>query len=73
MFLQTHKIQSTASHQRLTEDEMFKKPCSKSWIPTKNHHTVKTFVEATNNDIDPEIKNQSIRTFLKGNKKHQKN
>ena len=65
-----HKTQSTPSHQHLTEDEMLKKPCSKCWIPTKNHHTVETFVEASNNDIDAEIKNQSIRTFLKRNKGH---
>ena len=55
MKLKAH-FKDIASHQHLTEDEIFKKPSSKSWIPPKNHHTVETFIEATNNDIGAAIK-----------------
>ena len=41
-------LKETAGHQHLTEDEIFKKP--------KNRRTVETFIEATNNDTDAEIK-----------------
>ena len=49
--LKAHSKDS-ASHQYFTEDEIFKNPSSKSWIPPKNNHTLETFIEATNNDID---------------------
>ena len=34
---------------------MFRKPIDKTWIPKKNHHTIETFIEATNNEINEEI------------------
>ena len=74
MKLKAH-LKDITSHQHLTEDEIFKKPSSKSWIPPKNHHTVETFIEATNNDIGAAIKKlkrQNILTFLRGNKKYLK-
>ena len=45
-------FKDTANHQHLTEDNILKKPSGKSWVSTKSHHTVETFIEATNNDID---------------------
>ena len=49
-------FKDAANHQYLTEDGIFKKPSSKSWISPEKHHTVKTFTEATNNHIDAIIK-----------------
>ena len=49
-------FKDTASHQHLTEDEIFKKRSIKSWIPPKNHLTVETIIEAANKDIDAVIK-----------------
>ena len=34
-----------------TEEDIFRKPNDKTWIPPKNHHTVETFIEATNNEV----------------------
>ena len=34
---------------------MPRKPTDKTWISQKNHHTIKTFIEATNNEIKEEI------------------
>ena len=34
---------------------MFRKPINKTWIPKKNNHTIETFIEATNNEINEEI------------------
>ena len=45
------------NHKHLTEDEIFKKPSSKTWFPQKNKkNTVERIIEAKNNDIDPELK-----------------
>ena len=41
-------FKEAASNQYLTEDEIFKKPSSKLWVPTRNHHTIETFIKATN-------------------------
>ena len=38
-----------------TEEDIFKKPNDKTWIPQKNHHTIETFIEGTNNKINKEI------------------
>ena len=38
-----------------TEEDIFRKPNDKTWIPPKNHHTVETFIEATNNEVNVEI------------------
>ena len=37
------------------EEDIFRKPTDKTWIPQKNHHTIETFIEATNNEINKEI------------------
>ena len=44
-------FKDTTSHQKITEDEIFKKPSIKSRIPPKSHHTVETFIEAINKEI----------------------
>ena len=49
-------FKDTINHLHLREDELYKSLFSNSWIPPKNHHTVKTFKEPTNNDTDAEIK-----------------
>ena len=38
-----------------TGEDIFRKPTDKTWIPSKNHHTIETFIEATNNEINEEI------------------
>ena len=66
-------FKDTATHQHLTKDETFKKPSSKSCIPPKNPHMVKTtFIEATNDDINAEVKKikrpKVLEAFWKGTK-----
>ena len=34
-----------------SKEDRFKKPTNKKWIPTNNHHSVETFIEATRNEI----------------------
>ena len=34
---------------------MFSKPTDKTWIPLKNHHTIETLIEATNNETNAEM------------------
>ena len=34
-----------------SEECIFKKPTNKNWIPTNNHHSIGTFIEATRNEI----------------------
>ena len=53
--LKSH-FQDIRCHQHFPEDKIFKKPPSMFRIPPKNRNTVETFIEATNNDIDAEIK-----------------
>ena len=48
-------FKDSAGHQHLTEDEIFKKPSSKTWVFLRDHYTVETFTEATNHDLDTEI------------------
>ena len=51
---------------------MFRKPIDKTWIPQKNHHTIETFIEATNNEINEEIahmKPPKYSNLSKGEKK----
>ena len=49
-------FEDTIKHLHFSEDEIDKNPSSESLIPPKNHHTVKTYTEAANNDTDAEIK-----------------
>lgn len=30
-----------------TEEEIFKKPTNEKWVPNKNHHSIKIFIEVT--------------------------
>ena len=34
-----------------SEEDKFKKPANKNWIPTNNQHSIETFIEATRNEI----------------------
>ena len=55
-----------------TEQDIFRKPTDKTWIPKKNHHTIETFVEATNSEINGEIahiKPPKSSNLLKGEQK----
>ena len=65
-------FKDTASNQHLTENKIFKKLTSKSWIPTKIHDTVETFIEATNNDIEAEIKKLKRPKYSNLSEKEQK-
>ena len=38
-----------------TEEDIFRKPTYKTWILSKNRHTIEAFIEATNNEINEEI------------------
>ena len=37
-----------------TEDQLFKPKANKKWRLDKNHHTVKTYIEATKNALETE-------------------
>ena len=41
---------------RFTEEDVFRKPTNKTWIPKNNHRSIETFIEATRNEINNEIK-----------------
>ena len=38
-----------------SEEDRFKKPTNKNWIPTNNHHSIETFIEATRNEIKEKV------------------
>ena len=38
-----------------SEEDRFKKPTNKNWIPTNNHHSIGTFIEATHNEIKEKV------------------
>ena len=38
----------------LTEEDIFKAPSNRNWLPSETHHTVQTFIEASSNDIETE-------------------
>ena len=65
-------FKDTTSHQHLTEGKKFKKPSSKSWILSKSHHTVKTFIEVTNKDIYAVIKKLKQPKYYYLSEKEQK-
>ena len=65
-------FKEAASNQYLTEDNIFKKRSSKLWVPTKNHHTIETFIKATKNNIDAEIKKLKRPKYLNLSKREQK-
>ena len=48
--LKAHSRENTNVKEQ-TEEEIFKKPTNKKWAPDKNHHTIKTFIEATKSGI----------------------
>ena len=43
------------TNRAIIKEYMFRKPTDKTWIPKKNHHTIETFIEATNKEISKEI------------------
>ena len=38
-----------------TEEDMFRKPANKIWVPNNNHCGIETFIEATRNEINNKI------------------
>ena len=49
-----------------------KKPTDKTWIPKKTHHTIETFIEATNNEINEEIAHIKPPRYSNLSKREQK-
>ena len=39
---------------RFTEEDTFRKPTNKTWVPNSSHHSIETFIEATRNEINNE-------------------
>ena len=50
-----------------TEEDIFRKPTDKTWIPQKNHYTIDTFIEATNNEINQEIHIRNLQDLQERN------
>ena len=46
-----------------TQKEFYIRNPNSTWEPTKNHHTIKSFIEAVNNDIDNLPQNNSKRKY----------
>ena len=46
-----------------TEDQLFKPKTNKKWRPDKNHHTVETYVEATKNALETEVRNSNKNKY----------
>ena len=40
---------------RFTEEDIFRKPTNKIWVPNNHHRSMETFIEATHNEINNEI------------------
>ena len=38
-----------------SEEDRLKKPGNKNWIPTNNHQSIETFIEATRNEIKEKV------------------
>ena len=69
MKLQTHLKEQ--SNKPKTEEDIFRKPMDKTWIAPKNH-TIKTFIEATNNEVNQEIAHIKPPKYLNPSKEEQK-
>lgn len=54
------------------EEIIFTKPTDKTRIPSKNHLTIETFIEATNNEINGEIAHIKPREYSNLSKGKQK-
>ena len=59
-------------HKAETEESIFRKPTDKTWILQKNHITIETFIEATNNKINKEIKYVKTAKYSNLSKEEQK-
>ena len=46
-----------------TEKYIFRKPADKRWILKKTRHNIETFIEATNKEINKEIKHKTSKIF----------
>ena len=46
-----------------TEEQIFKPTNHKKWTPNKNHHTVSTYIEATQEKLECEMENQKPQQF----------
>ena len=44
------------NNDRVSEENIFRKPANKTWVPNDNHYNIETFIEATRNKINNEIK-----------------
>ena len=40
---------------RFTEEDIFRKPTNKTWVPNNNYHSIETFIEAASHEINSEI------------------
>ena len=38
-----------------SEKDRFRKPTNENWIPTNNHHSIETFIQATRNEIKEKV------------------
>ena len=50
-----------------TENDIFRKPTNKTWVPINNYNNIATFIEATQNKINNEnekMKRPHIQTYL---------
>ena len=57
---------------RFTEEDIFRKPTNKTWIPNNNHHSIETFIEATHNEINSEIEETKQPNYSNLSGKEQK-
>ena len=48
---------------RFTEEDIFRKSINKTWVGNNNHHSIKTFIEATPNEINNKIKKTSRSNY----------
>ena len=44
---------------RFTEEDIFRKPANKIWVPNNDHCGIETFIEATRNEINNETENET--------------
>ena len=54
-FYRRIKLKPHFNKARFTEEDIFKKPTNKIWVPNNNDCCIETFIEATRNEINNEI------------------
>ena len=68
----THIYIISENKARFAEENIFRKPTNKTWVPNNKHHSIETFIEAARNEINNEIENTKRPNYSNLSVKEQK-